>query len=772
MLKLIDQKYLRTKKMAVSNTQDLIVDGAELSHPITITRGKISRTYLVIAYPSQITRNTTNTHADGTTTPDPKTVKRCRWYTTGIIRFHVNPETGFIYEARPDLHELEITLECILDKSHKQQLANHAEELYGFKLTVDNFVICPFQTFLAQLTIDIDGIVKTFYGTLMNNKELHPMRIIFKIEDSDELSKITSKLARPHDNHIILSYDYSLSGTSTAHASLDVTAEEVSQINLEKQIFGTSKAGSMMVSRSFMDKVSAGISSKLCVVEKIGVGASSCGHDLIKQEIINAISDGGFKKLSIDDIKQLESNDMGVTDDLKANIINSVSGSQANSSTSDQHSLDKSSSANSSNILHANSGASNQSGSQSSNSSLSHRGNVDVGFKLISGKGGYNYDNKNASESAYDNSNSYDNKDHAHKTNKMSQLNENSGSNSNSNMASGEIHGQIRQVKNIDVAIVHRLNVAKGFKISLVRWHHQLSTACVKGRITTKGDTETLDEIQARQKAEGQANVNRQEYVPTTTHKPEIKKSTTSNVSEEIWELVGQFSSNRTPSELNLSSKKLSDNEIEVICDKLKTNQSLKKLDLSYNISDTSALLLSNALKTNRNLIRLNLSFNQISDEGVRSLSDALKENHCLTILNLSSNQIGDDGVQLLSNALKENQSLMELNLSSNRITDAGARSLSNALKVNRKLTILHLSTNQIGDDGALSLIDALKQNESLIKFYLSFNQIGDAGTRSLNDALKANRHLTEIDLSWNKISDTIEQNIQSQSNNNCKIIF
>ncbi|CAF1357671.1 unnamed protein product [Didymodactylos carnosus] len=299
-------------------------------------------------------------------------------------------------------------------------------------------------------------------------------------------------------------------------------------------------------------------------------------------------------------------------------------------------------------------------------------------------------------------------------------------------MARGEIHGQIRQVKNIDVAIVHRLNVAKGFKISLVRWHHQLSTACVKGRITTKDDTETLDEIQARQKTEGQANVNRQEYVPTTTHKPEIKKSTTLNVSEEIWELAGQLSSNKTPSELNLSSKKLSDNEIEVICDKLKTNQSLKELDLSYNISDTSALLLSNALKTNRNLVRLNLSFNQISDEGVRSLSDALKQNHCLTILNLSSNQIGDDGVQLLSNALKENHSLMELNLSSNRITDAGARSLSNALKVNRNLTILHLSTNIIGDDGALSLSDALKQNQSLIKFYLSFNQIGDAGGRSL----------------------------------------
>ncbi|CAF4518514.1 unnamed protein product [Didymodactylos carnosus] len=317
--------------MASSSTQDLIVDGAELSCPITIKRGKTSRIYQVIAYPTQLTRKTTNGCLDGTTTPDPKAIKKCRWHTAGIIGFHLNPETNLIYEARPDLQELEITLECLLDESHKQELAIRAEEIYGLEFTADNFIICPFQTFLAQLTIYISGVTKTFYGKLVDNKELHPMRIIFSIEDRDDISEIASKLERPREHDIVLRYDYSLSGTSTARASLTISAEEVNKIDLEKQIFGKSKAESMVVSRSFMDKITASITTKLRVVEDIGVGGSSFGQDLIKQEIANAMSSSGFHKYSMDDIKQMQSDDKEITDDLKANIINSVSASNADS---------------------------------------------------------------------------------------------------------------------------------------------------------------------------------------------------------------------------------------------------------------------------------------------------------------------------------------------------------------------------------------------------------------------------------------------------------
>ena len=76
----------------------------------------------------------------------------------------------------------------------------------------------------------------------------------------------------------------------------------------------------------------------------------------------------------------MQSGDRDITDDLKANIINSVSSSNANSLASTHHSLDESSSANSSDILNENSNASRDAGGQSSSSSESW--GVTGGIKL------------------------------------------------------------------------------------------------------------------------------------------------------------------------------------------------------------------------------------------------------------------------------------------------------------------------------------------------------------------------------------------------------
>ncbi|CAF4101764.1 unnamed protein product, partial [Adineta steineri] len=493
--------------MASSSTQDLVVDGAELSHPITIKRGKTSRIYQVIAYPTQLTRKITNGFLDGTTTPDPKTMKKCRWHTAGIIRFHVNPETNLIYEARPDLNELEITLECLLEESHKEQLAIRAEEVYGIEFSPDNFIISPFQTFMAQLTIRISGVTRTYYGILVDNKELHPMRIIFNIEDRDEILEIASKLDQPRDHDIVLRYDYSLSGTSTASASLTISAEDVNKIDLEKQIFGKSEAEKLVVSRSFMDKITANITTKLRVVEDIGVGGSSFGQDLIRQEIANAMSASGFQKFSINDIKQMQSADTDITDDLKADIINSVSSSNDDNSESTHHNLDESSSADSSDVLNEKSNANRNAGGQST-SSESNWG-VKASYAGIGGE--LNKSNKDSQSTNFDNSNSAAKKDHEIISTESARKNENSGSKKNSNSNSNAVQGQIRQTKNIDATIVHRSDIVKGFNISLSRFHHQLATTSIKGRLTTKADVEMQEEIAAKENAEREKQARKEE---------------------------------------------------------------------------------------------------------------------------------------------------------------------------------------------------------------------------------------------------------------------
>jgi len=518
--------------MSNSNAQDLIIDGAELSCPITIKRGKTSRMYQVIAYPTQLTRKLTNHCLDGTLTPDTKSIRKCRWHTAGIIRFHVNPETNSIYEARPDLNELEITLECLLEDSHKEQLATRAEDMYGLEFSVDNFVICPFQTFMAQLTIRLSNGTKTFYGTLVDNKELYPMRVIFIIEDAGELSEISSKLDRPRDHDIVLRYDYSLGGTATARASLTVSAEEVNKIDLEKQIFGKSNAEKMLVSRSMMDKITANVTTKLRVVEDIGVGGSSFGQDLIKQEITNAMCASGFQKFSLNDIAQLQNSDTDITDDLKADIINSASSDDANSTSSSFRTLDQSSSADSSDMLHEKSDSTKRAGGQSSGSSQSSSLNANISIAGFGLGGGTSSSSSSEQSTNFDNQDSSAKKDHEIVSTESSRLNDDSGSNANSNSSSRSVQGQIRKAKNIDATIVHRSDISKGFTISLERWHHQLAVTSIKGRLTTKTDVELLEEIQAKEEAERQ----KQERLETEKRMAKHRAMRQESGIREIWE--------------------------------------------------------------------------------------------------------------------------------------------------------------------------------------------------------------------------------------------
>lgn len=219
------------------------------------------------------------------------------------------------------------------------------------------------------------------------------------------------------------------------------------------------------------------------------------------------MSASGFEKFSMDDIRQMQSSDTEITDDLKANIINSVSASKADSSAASHHNLDQSSSATSSDLLHEKSDAVRNAGGQSTESSSS------FGLKATIGGFGGGFDTSSSSAQAtnFDDSSSSAKKDHEKLSNESSLLNENSGSNSSSTSSSGAVQGQIRQVKDIEATIVHRSEISKGFTISLERWHHQLATASIKGRLTTKTDTEMLEEVQAKEDAEREKHARKEE---------------------------------------------------------------------------------------------------------------------------------------------------------------------------------------------------------------------------------------------------------------------
>jgi len=79
---------------------------------------------------------------------------------------------------------------------------------------------------------------------------------------------------------------------------------------------------------------------------------------------------------------------------------------------------------------------------------------------------------------------------------------------------------------------------------------------------------------------------------------------------------------------------------IIAITEALKTNESLKEIDLSGNlIKEQGAKYVSEALKINKMITSINLGGNQLRVEGAKHISEALKVNQTITSINLQGNE-------------------------------------------------------------------------------------------------------------------------------------
>ncbi|XP_067292717.1 NACHT, LRR and PYD domains-containing protein 14-like [Pseudorasbora parva] len=239
--------------------------------------------------------------------------------------------------------------------------------------------------------------------------------------------------------------------------------------------------------------------------------------------------------------------------------------------------------------------------------------------------------------------------------------------------------------------------------------------------------------------------------------------------------------------ELDLSGNILGDSGVKLLSDLLEDPQcKLEKLELrSCQISDRGYADLSSALRSNPSLKELDLSENSIKDPGMRQLSDLLEDHQCkLQKLGLRSCDISDRGYATLSSALRSNPSqLRELDLSENNLSELGVKLLSALLADPQcKLEKLGLRSCHISDKGCADLSSALRSNPShLRELDLSGNDIRDSGVQQLSDilkhpqcklqklelrscnicsyydlslALRSNLSLRELDLSENNITD------------------
>ncbi len=457
--------------------EDLIIDCAEVTCDVeSIENGNVKQVHQVSAYPTKTTRDLTKTLSN-TTGNLGQIANRCRWVTPGIVRFFIRPSTQQIAEARPTLGYIEISLQTLLNEQHKRQLADEAKKIYhNLPVTAENFKICSFRQFLAELQIFVHGTKRKFYGTLMDINRKHPLHVHFEINDKRDLDEVARQLAEPDKNEFILRYYYTLTGSSTAHANVRITAEQVAHCQLVNDIFGNSEMDSMVVSRSYLETLSARIVSKLNIYETVGVGATSINCDLIKQAIVDSIT-SGFKKYTVEELhQQLASGTKYISDDLKADITNSYQQTQDSKShhrremeheleTSDLNETKKQNTHNKHDVNKTNT---------LTEGSLDGSGwGVKVDLK-----------GKRQTDISNDSLANDDVRDEVKTDEHFSTSNKGINDKEQTNMHSSTISGTKTNAKTIDAAVIDRWRFANGFTISLDRWIHQMASTYVSGYLT------------------------------------------------------------------------------------------------------------------------------------------------------------------------------------------------------------------------------------------------------------------------------------------------
>lgn len=212
---------------------------------------------------------------------------------------------------------------------------------------------------------------------------------------------------------------------------------------------------------------------------------------------------------------------------------------------------------------------------------------------------------------------------------------------------------------------------------------------------------------------------------------------------------------------LTFNNIAMSDNDLEVVCDILETNDTCKALCFRQNlISAQGAIRLAKALKKNKSITSLELDYNKIKDEGLIALAEAVYYHRNLEVLSLAGNQIGDAGCSALMTAMMDSQKktgephrMKHLQLSNNLIGDPGAKALARMIRKNETVEMLSLSCNNLTDKGVGYILEVAEKHALPLKsLMLARNQLSSKTLIKLADYLTKVDREVEIDLGENKL--------------------
>lgn len=212
---------------------------------------------------------------------------------------------------------------------------------------------------------------------------------------------------------------------------------------------------------------------------------------------------------------------------------------------------------------------------------------------------------------------------------------------------------------------------------------------------------------------------------------------------------------------LTFNNIAMSDNDLEVVCDIVESNDTCKSLCFRQNlISAQGAIRLAKALKKNKSITSLEIDYNKIKDEGLIALAEAVYYHRNLEVLSLAGNQIGDSGCAALMTAMMDSQKktgephrMKHLQLSNNLIGDPGAKALARMIRKNETVEMLSLSCNSLTDKGVGYILEVADKHALPLKsLMLARNQLSSKTLIKLAEYLQKVDREVEIDLGENKL--------------------
>ncbi|KAK3826406.1 MAG: hypothetical protein J3R72DRAFT_426463 [Linnemannia gamsii] len=185
---------------------------------------------------------------------------------------------------------------------------------------------------------------------------------------------------------------------------------------------------------------------------------------------------------------------------------------------------------------------------------------------------------------------------------------------------------------------------------------------------------------------------------------------------------------NRTLNSLSLDMNEMGPKGATAMATALVSNRHLTYLYLPHNnIGDQGLVEICESLKRNRSLIGLDLELNNIGSAqslvGMTALGDILKTNKSLREINLAYNLFSGDAIGELMKGVAVNSTLESINFTNCGISTEGALAIAEVLPSARGLQNLGLTSNpDIAVEGYWALSNNLAKNRSMKGIQLDYN--------------------------------------------------